>query len=134
MSKNPVVHFEMPYTDGKRVSEFYQKAFGWNMIAFPGMGDYITAETAASKDGRPAEVGAINGGLYPQSSAPDSREPSVVVAVEDIAKAMQDVVAAGGKCSRIHLPMYRVWVYTRRFAILRVTASACYSQSRWLSF
>jgi predicted enzyme related to lactoylglutathione lyase len=31
MSKNPVVHFEMPYKDAKRVSEFYKQAFGWGM-------------------------------------------------------------------------------------------------------
>ncbi len=28
MSKNPVVHFEMPYKDPKRVAEFYSKVFG----------------------------------------------------------------------------------------------------------
>ena len=35
MSKtNPVVHFEMPATDGKRMSEFYTNAFGWKDTAF----------------------------------------------------------------------------------------------------
>ncbi len=32
MSKmNPVVHFEMPAEDGKRMTEFYTKTFGWNI-------------------------------------------------------------------------------------------------------
>jgi predicted enzyme related to lactoylglutathione lyase len=32
MSKmNPVVHFEMPAKDNKRVADFYTKAFGWKM-------------------------------------------------------------------------------------------------------
>ena len=26
---NPVVHFEMPAEDSKRMSEFYTKTFGW---------------------------------------------------------------------------------------------------------
>lgn len=31
---NPVVHFEMPYDNRKRMVEFYEKAFGWqtNML------------------------------------------------------------------------------------------------------
>lgn len=28
---DPVVHFEMPYDDHKRLSKFYEAAFGWKM-------------------------------------------------------------------------------------------------------
>jgi len=31
---NPVVHFEMPATDRKRMAGFYSKAFGWQANAF----------------------------------------------------------------------------------------------------
>ena len=26
---DPVVHFEMPYQEGRRMAKFYQSAFGW---------------------------------------------------------------------------------------------------------
>lgn len=29
---NPVVHFEMPAKDKKRVADFYSKVFGWDII------------------------------------------------------------------------------------------------------
>ena len=44
MKKNSVVHFEMPYEDAKRVSDFYSQVFGWDMQnAGPDMGNYILA-------------------------------------------------------------------------------------------
>lgn len=47
---NPVVHFEMPAKDKKRVLEFYTKVFGWNMKQLGNdMGNYILAGTSESK-------------------------------------------------------------------------------------
>jgi predicted enzyme related to lactoylglutathione lyase len=94
---NSVVHFEMPYEDGKRVSEFYSKVFGWQMHETgPEMGSYITAATAETDDKRMIkEPGRINGGLYPKSSGAPL-EPSVVIAVDNIEQAMKDIEAAGG--------------------------------------
>jgi len=99
MSKNPVVHFEMPYKDAKRVSEFYQKAFGWKMNdAGEQMGNYITAETAETDADRMVKTpGTINGGFYPLSTAPQSTQPSVVISVDDLDKATADIKAAGGE-------------------------------------
>ena len=49
---NPVVHFEMPYENPKRISDFYAKAFGWKMQSF-GEGGYVVATTTESgADGR----------------------------------------------------------------------------------
>ncbi|HVX48080.1 MAG TPA: VOC family protein [Candidatus Saccharimonadales bacterium] len=99
MSDNPVVHFEMPYEDAERVADFYKKAFGWNMVNMgQQMGDYITAGTAETDENRMVKTpGTINGGFYPLSSAPDSKEPSVVISVNDIKKATEDIKQAGGK-------------------------------------
>lgn len=99
MSDNPVVHFEMPYEDAKRVADFYKTAFGWDMVNLGAqMGDYITAGTAETDADRMVKTpGTINGGFYPLSSAPQSKEPSVVISVGDIEKAMEDVKKAGGK-------------------------------------
>ena len=95
---NPVVHFEMPYKDAKRVSEFYSKAFGWIMMdAGAQMGNYLVATTTKTKDMRPTTPGAINGGFYPLSSTPQATAPSVVIAVDDIQAAIEMVTDAGGQ-------------------------------------
>lgn len=94
MSSNPVVHFEMPYEDAKRVAEFYKKAFDWNMNAYgEDMSNYVTAETTETKNGRPVVPGAINGGFFPKNPG---QHPSVVIAVDNIEAAMQQVKDAGG--------------------------------------
>ena len=99
MSDNPVVHFEMPYEDAERVANFYKTAFGWDMDNLgEQMGGYITAGTAETDADRMVKTpGTINGGFYPLSSAPQSKEPSVVISVDDIKKAMEDVKKAGGE-------------------------------------
>jgi len=99
MSKNPVVHFEMPYKDAERVSKFYEEAFGWNMNnAGEQMGHYVVAQTAETDENRMVKTpGTINGGFYPLSASAASTEPSVVISVDDIDTAMKDVEAAGGE-------------------------------------
>jgi predicted enzyme related to lactoylglutathione lyase len=99
MSDNPVVHFEMPYQDVRRVTEFYKTAFGWDMNNMgQQMGNYVIAGTAdTGEDGMVKTPGAINGGFYSISDAPTSKEPSVVISVKDIKKAMADIRRAGGE-------------------------------------
>ena len=114
MSKNPVVHFEMPYKNAKRVSEFYKKAFGWDMNdAGPDMGGYVVAVTAETdKDRMVKTPGTINGGFYPLKTAPKSNEPSVVISVPDIKEAVKNVKAAAGKILREpqDIPGIGLWV------------------------
>jgi len=100
MAKNPVVHFEMPYKDGKRVADFYSKALGWNMQQMgENMGNYIVAVTSeAGENQRPKNPGQINGGFFQRSE--DNNLPSVVIAVEDIEAAMKNIENAGGKILR----------------------------------
>jgi|SRR3989344_733183 len=99
MKSNPVVHFEMPYKDAKRVSKFYKSAFGWGMSdAGPSMGHYVLAITTAvdKKAQRPKNPGAINGGFY-QKSKSASPYPSFVISVDDVKKATTMIKKAGGK-------------------------------------
>ena len=95
---NPVVHFEMPYDDRDRMSQFYAYAFGWQLQTLgPEMGGYVTAATAeAGADGRPLRPGAINGGFFPRKRDWPAQVPSVVIAVDDILAALRQVAAAGG--------------------------------------
>ena len=95
---NPVVHFELPARDRKRMAEFYSGAFGWQ-YQFLGeeMGNYVTVSTTETgEDGRPKTPGAINGGLYPIGEDEHTRHPSLVIAVDDIDDAIRKVKEAGG--------------------------------------
>jgi predicted enzyme related to lactoylglutathione lyase len=98
MSMNPVVHFEMPYEDQKRMADFYTKAFGWhNQMTGPEMGNYVVAHTAETdpKTNMVKQPGTINGGFFKRS--PNNSVPSVVIGVQDINEAMKAVNTAGGK-------------------------------------
>jgi predicted enzyme related to lactoylglutathione lyase len=97
---NPVVHFEMPADDSRRMADFYTRAFGWKAdVMGPEMGNYVVVTTTESdpKTGRPTTPGAINGGFYPRRSDWPAQHPSVVIAVDDIHAAMAKVAEAGGK-------------------------------------
>lgn len=98
MSKNPVVHFEMPAKDKKRVSEFYTKAFGWNMVdAGAAMGNYLVAQTAETDSNNMVQTpGTINGGFFDYKDEDGFRAPHVIISVDDLDQAMTDVKAAGG--------------------------------------
>ncbi len=100
MSKNPVVHFEMPYADATRASDFYTKAFGWEMKPTgEQMNNYIVAHTAETDENEMVKTpGTINGGLYDSSKVekPEDKTVHVVISVDDLDKAMDDVRAAGG--------------------------------------
>ena len=98
MKMNPVVHFEMPYADGKRMAAFYTKAFGWQtQMLGPDMGGYVTVATTESDDNGPKKPGAINGGFFPKKEDFPAQYPSVVIAVDDIKESMKNVKSAGGK-------------------------------------
>ncbi|MCG2585997.1 VOC family protein [Massilia sp. TS11] len=94
---NPVVHFEMPYEDQARITDFYRRAFDWELAALGAeMGDYVIATTAPTAAGRPTQPGTINGGFFKKNPAWPLQFPSVVIAVEDITAAMGKVKDAGG--------------------------------------
>jgi uncharacterized protein len=96
MKKCPVIHFELPSGDNKRMIDFYTKAFGWEANEFgPEMGNYVTVMTTDSTDTGPIKPGAINGGLFPKTK--DAELPTVVIAVDDIREHMKIVEEAGGK-------------------------------------
>ncbi len=95
---NPVVHFEMPATDTKRMASFYTQAFGWeaNQLGEE-MGNYVVMMTTESDKTGPKRKGAINGGFYQKTDDPVSQYPSVVIAVDDIDEHVKIVKQAGGK-------------------------------------
>ncbi len=96
---NPVVHFEFPGDDLERMKKFYTEAFGWKLNQMgPDMSNYITAQTdETDAQGMLKQSNRINGGLYKRSNNTLTNSPSVVLAVEDIAKASERIRNAGGK-------------------------------------
>src|ERR1700751_2723275 len=96
---DPVVHFEMPAEDRKRMAQFYSKVFGWKTeLLGPEQGEYVLATTTeTARNGRPKAPGAINGGFFPKKPDWPGPFPSVVIAVGDVKKAMKKVTDAGGR-------------------------------------
>jgi predicted enzyme related to lactoylglutathione lyase len=93
---DPVVHFELPAKDKKRVQKFYQQVFGWQTDQLgPEMGEYIIATTTETDADRMVKKpGTINGGIY-QKTKPDEAT-RITIAVDDIHAAMKKIKAAGG--------------------------------------
>ena len=99
MKVNPVVHFEMPAEDRKRMADFYTKVFGWRTQQLgEEMGNYVLATASDSDEmGHPKVPGAINGGFFQKTDDKPSQYPSVVIAVDDISEHMMKVEKAGGE-------------------------------------
>ena len=94
---DPVVHFEMPYTDRHRMAKFYQTAFGWQTQELDEeSGSYVLATTTGTDAQGSKRSGAIDGGFFPRKVDWPDQHPSVVIAVEDIGQSMKKVAAAGG--------------------------------------
>jgi uncharacterized protein len=113
MMMNPVVHFELPYKDGKRAAQFYNTVFGWKMQELgEESGNYILATTAETdaKPGFPA--GSINGGLYPVKPDWPAQYPSIVIGVENIDDAVENINNNGGQVlgEPIEIPGFGIYV------------------------
>jgi len=95
---NPVVHFELPYHNANRASEFYNKVFGWKYeILGPSMGDYILL-TTAEQDAIPEKPsGAIDGGMFPFKEDWPAQYPSIVIGIGNINETMKAITQCGGK-------------------------------------
>jgi uncharacterized protein len=95
---SPVIHFEMPARDSRRVSEFYQNVFGWQTTSLgKDAGDFVMAFTMESdeKTRIPRRPGAINGGFYKRTK--EDEKIRLTILVDDIREAMEKVRKNGGK-------------------------------------
>src|SRR5438477_530556 len=94
---NPVVHFEMPAKDKKRVSEFYSQVFGWQMNQLGSeMGNYLLAQTTETDANNMVKTpGAINGGFFDYQNKTGFDVPHLVISVDNIEEAMKKVEELG---------------------------------------
>lgn len=99
MKQSPVVHFEMPCKDKKRVAEFYTHAFGWNMKQLgPEMGDYVLAGTTETDEKNMVKTpGTINGGFFDYKDDELNRAPHVVISVDNLNESIDAIKQAGGE-------------------------------------
>jgi len=96
---NPVIHFEMPAEDRKRMIRFYASVFGWQTQQLsPEMGDFVLVTTTESEKNVPKKPGTINGGFY-QKTGDISQTTTVTIQVDNIKEHMKKIEAAGGKLS-----------------------------------
>ena len=90
-----VVHFEVPFDDGPRAANFYREAFGWQLNSMPQMQYTLVTTTDTDEQGRPAEVGGINGGMLARQGPITA--PVITVGVENLDEALALVEKLGGK-------------------------------------
>lgn len=96
---DPVIHFEMPAEDRKRMMTFYSTVFGWDTKQLgPEMGDFVMANTTDSENNMPKKPGMINGGFY-KKTGDVSQTTTVTIQVADIKAYKEKIVKAGGKIS-----------------------------------
>ncbi len=96
---DPVVHFEMPAEDRKRMIAFYSKTFGWETKQLgPEMGSFVTVNTTESENDMPKKPGTINGGFY-QKTGNVAQTTTVTIQVDDIKAYREKIIKAGGKIS-----------------------------------
>jgi predicted enzyme related to lactoylglutathione lyase len=110
----PVVFFEMPMDNKKRVTKFYTKVFGWKTKPSENsLGEYVIANTSnVDKKGRPKKTGIISGGFYTKKKNMPAQYPNVVIAVDDIDKSMKKIKKEGGKIlgKPVDIPGYGLYV------------------------
>jgi uncharacterized protein len=99
VAMNPVVHFEMPANDRRRMAEFYTRVFGWRTEQLgPEMGNYVVVTTTElDQNGRPKKPGSTNGGFFQKSSDKPDQYPAIVIAVDDIGQHIKKINEAGGE-------------------------------------
>jgi predicted enzyme related to lactoylglutathione lyase len=90
-----VVHFEIPYDDGDRARSFYAEAFGWDLQAWGGEGEYTLVSTGPTGEAGATEPGFINGGMMKREGPATS--PVVTIDVDDMDQALATIERLGGK-------------------------------------
>lgn len=98
-----VVHFEVPVDEVDRATSFYAEAFGWQLASMPGMGYTTITTTPTDEQGRPAEPGAINGGMFVREA--DLTTPMITIDVADLDAALAKVEELGGSVVRPKFPV-----------------------------
>ena len=89
-----VIHFEVPFEDGRRATTFYAEAFGWQLNSMPGYQYSLATTTPTDEQGRPTE-GGINGGMLARQGPITA--PVITIGVDSIDDALARIEKLGGQ-------------------------------------
>jgi predicted enzyme related to lactoylglutathione lyase len=91
-----VIHFEIPADDPEALSGFYHQVFNWQTAKAPGPMEYWLTKTGEGQPG-------IDGGFLRRRNP---QQPVVnTIGVESVDKALEDVVANGGRIALPKMPI-----------------------------
>ena len=85
---NPVVHFELWSKNPETLSDFYKKAFDWEIDHMPDIDYHLV---------RPAGKGGIGGGIMTPQKGDWPSDLTFYIDVDDLAGARKRITDAGGK-------------------------------------
>ena len=94
---NPIVHFEIPADDPKKLIDFYGKLFGWRIERVSPLSEYWTVMTTESG------LGAINGGILKRSVP--TQNALNYVKVDSVDEHCKKVESRGGRIVHQRQPM-----------------------------
>lgn len=83
-----VIHFEIGAEDQKKLSEFYERALGWEINLWPGSDYWMVGKTEDRAEG------AIFGGIMKRY---ENEKTINTIETEDIAATIKDIETNGGK-------------------------------------
>jgi uncharacterized protein len=114
---DPIVHFEIPYTDKAAQQKFYEGIFGWKMMdwTMPDGSVHVGIHTTAidEKTRLPLKPGAINGMLVKHGGA--NAAPVVTAHVASIDERVKQIEAAGGSVAmpKVEVPGMGWYIYVK---------------------
>lgn len=108
----PVVHFEMPAIDRKRMRKFYTDTFGWETEQLDeDMWNYVTVMTTESDKNGPKKPWAINGWFYDKTDDKLSQCPWFVISVDNAKEYIKKLENAWWKVQWEPMNIPWVWLY-----------------------
>ena len=90
-----VVHFEVPFDDGERATNFYREAFGWDLNSMPSSSTRWSPRPRPTSRAGPPRPAASTAGCWPgRARSPRRSSPSASTDLDD---ALARVEKLGGK-------------------------------------
>jgi predicted enzyme related to lactoylglutathione lyase len=99
-----VVHFEVPFSDGKRAKDFYEQVFGWQLNDYPEMNYTGVSTGPVAETGMPAEPGYIGGGMFEREPT-FPQGPVITIDVQSIDDALAKIQSLGGEAVGEKIPV-----------------------------
>nr|MBN2276911.1 VOC family protein [candidate division Zixibacteria bacterium] len=114
---NGFCHIEIPCIDMKKIAEFYEKVFGWEITMMPEM-EYALFKTPAGP----------GGGFSKQAKIAKENGIALYIEVDDIDKVFQKIESYGGKKVQPKTQISPEFGYAATFADIEGNALGLWSK------